>query len=154
MIIDNSGSETTVKTVKRNDPSWYNYENKEWANVVLTSTDSRSKYLNTSDVSVSEDDILAYYVWIPRYKYKIWTTTRSSTRQEQTIDIAFEDKNSSKSTGTTVGSYRTHPAFTFGDTELNGIWVGKFETTGNATTPMIKPNMVSLINWHKSQYHW
>ena len=146
VVIDNSGSETTIKTVKRNDPSWYNYENKLWSNVVLTTNDSRSKYLNTSDVSVSEDDILAYYVWIPRYKYKIWTTTRSSTRQEQTIDIAFEDKNSSKSTGTTVGSYRTHPAFTFGDTELNGIWVGKFETTGNATTPMIKPNMVSLIN--------
>ena len=146
VVIDNSGSETTIKTVKRNDSSWYNYENKLWANVVLTTNDSRSKYLDTSDVSVSEDDILAYYVWIPRYKYKIWTVTRSSTRQEQTIDIAFEDKNSSKSTGTTVGSYRTHPAFTFGDTELNGIWVGKFETTGNATTPMIKPNMVSLIN--------
>ena len=146
VVIDNSGSETTIKTVKRNDSSWYNYENKLWANVVLTTNDSRSKYLDTSDVSVSEDDILAYYVWIPRYKYKIWTVTRSSTRQEQTIDIAFEDKNSSKSTGTTVGSYRTHPAFTFGDTELNGIWVGKFETTGNATTPTVKPNLQSLTN--------
>ena len=144
VVIDNSGSETTVKTIKRNDSNWYNYENKEWANVVLTTNDSRSKYLNTSDVSVSEDDILAYYVWIPRYKYKIWTTTISSKGKEQSIDIIFEDKDISKSTGTTVGSYLTHPAFTFGGTELNGIWVGKFETTGTEETPTIKPNITSL----------
>ena len=146
VVIDNSGSETTVKTVKRNDSSWYNYENKEWANVVLTTSSSRSKYLDTTDVSVSKDDILAYYVWIPRYKYKIWTTTVSSKGKEQSIDIIFEDKDISKSTGTTVGSYLTHPAFTFGGTELNGIWVGKFETTGTEETPTIKPNITSLRN--------
>ena len=99
---------------------------------------------------VSESDILAYLVWIPRYKYKIWTTTTSSNGSEQTIDIVFEDKTTPKSTGTTVGSYRTHPAFTFGDTELNGIWVGKFETTGDATTPTVKPNLQSLTNQNPS----
>ena len=144
VVIDNSGSETTVKTISKSDYNWYNYKNKEWANVVLTTESSRSKYLNTTGVSVSESDILAYLVWIPRYKYKIWTTTTSSTGSEQTIEVVFEDKTTPKSTGTTVGSYRTHPAFTFGDTELNGIWVGKFETTGNATTPTAKPNLQSL----------
>ena len=146
VVIDNSGSETTVKTIKRNDSNWYNYESKKWANVVLTTSSSRSKYLDTTDVSVSKDDILAYYVWIPRYKYKIWTTTVSSKGKEQSIDIIFEDKDISKSTGTTVGSYLTHPAFTFGGTELNGIWVGKFETTGTEETPTIKPNITSLRN--------
>ena len=154
VVIDNSGSETTVKTIKRNDSNWYSYENKEWANIVLTTNDSRSKYLNTTGVSVSESDILAYLVWIPRYKYKIWTMTTSSNGNEQTIDIIFEDKTTTKSIGTTVGSYRTHPAFTFGNTELNGIWVGKFETTGSsagyeiAGTPIedlsIKPNSLAL----------
>ena len=150
VVIDNSGSETTVKTIKRNDSNWYNYESKKWANVVLTTESSRSKYLDTTDVVVSESDILAYLVWIPRYKYKIWTTTTSSNGSEQTIDIVFEDKTTPKSTGTTVGSYRTHPAFTFGDTELNGIWVGKFETTGDATTPTVKPNLQSLTNQNPS----
>ena len=144
VVIDNSGSETTIKTISKNDSNWYNYESKKWANVVLTTSSSRSKYLDTTDVVVSESDILAYLVWIPRYKYKIWTTTTSSEGSEQTIDIIFEDKTTTKSTGTTVGSYRTHPAFTFGDTELNGIWVGKFETTGDATTPTVKPNLSSL----------
>mgnify|MGYP004473160709 FL=1 len=144
VVIDNSGSETTIKTISKNDSNWYNYESKKWANVVLTTSSSRSKYLDTTDVVVAESDILAYLVWIPRYKYKIWTTTTSSEGSEQTIDIIFEDKTTPKSTGTTIGSYRTHPAFTFGDTELNGIWVGKFETTGNATTPTVKPNLQSL----------
>ena len=150
VVIDNSGSETTIKTISKNDSNWYNYESKKWANVVLTTSSSRSKYLDTTDVVVSESDILAYLVWIPRYKYKIWTTTTSSNGSEQTIDIVFEDKTTPKSTGTTVGSYRTHPAFTFGDTELNGIWVGKFETTGDATTPTVKPNLQSLTNQNPS----
>ena len=150
VVIDNSGSETTIKTISKNDSNWYNYESKKWANVVLTTSSSRSKYLDTTDVVVSESDILAYLVWIPRYKYKIWTTTTSSEGSEQTIDIIFEDKTTTKSTGTTVGSYRTHPAFTFGDTELNGIWVGKFETTGDATTPTVKPNLSSLRNQNVS----
>ena len=143
VVIENTG---TVKTISRSDSNWYNYKSKKWANVVLTTDTSRSKYLDTTDVLVSESDILAYLVWIPRYKYKIWTTTTSSEGSEQTIDIIFENKTTTKSTGTTVGSYRTHPAFTFGDTELNGIWVGKFETTGNATTPTVKPNLQSLTN--------
>lgn len=135
-----------VTTISKSDSNWYNYENKEWANVVLTTSSSRSKYLNTTGVSVSELDILAYLVWVPRYKYKIWTTTTSSKGSEQTIEVVFEDKTTPKSTGTTVGSYHTHPAFTFGDTELNGIWVGKFETTGDATKPTVKPNLQSLRN--------
>lgn len=144
VVIDNSGTETTVKTISEDDSNWYNYDEKKWANVVLTTSSSRSKYLNTTEVSVSESDILAYLVWIPRYKYKIWTTTTSSEGSEQPIKVVFEDKTTPKSTGTTVGSYRTHPAFTFGDTELNGMWVGKFETTGDATTPTVKPNLQSL----------
>ena len=133
-----------VTTISKSNSNWYNYDKKKWANVVLTTSSSRIKYLNTTGVSVSETDVLAYLVWIPRYKYKIWTTITSSEGSEQTIEVVFEDKTTPKSTGTTVGSYRTHPAFTFGDTELNGIWVGKFETTGDATTPTVKPNLQSL----------
>ena len=133
-----------ITTIDKSNSNWYDYENKKWANVVLTTDTSRSKYLNTTDVVVSESDILAYLVWIPRYKYRIWTTEKSSNGNEQTIDIVFENKTTTKSIGTTVGSYRTHPAFTFGGTELNGIWVGKFETTGDATTPTVKPNLQSL----------
>jgi len=46
-------------------------------------------------------------------------------------------------TGTT---WATHPAFTFGSTELDGIWVGKFETTGSIAAPTVKPNLKSQIS--------
>ena len=60
------------------------------------------------------------------------------------IDVIYEDKSTTKTFGDAVNTYYTHPAFTFGDTEVNGIWVGKFETGGTATAPLIKPNISSL----------
>ena len=143
-VVFDTTSGTVVKTIGKNDGDWYNYDKQKWANAVLVTESSRSTYQNTSGVVVSEGDILAYYVWIPRYRYKIWTTTESSSGNEQEIDIIFEGKNETKSTGTQVGEYITHPAFTFGDMEVNGIWVGKFETGGMATKPKIKPNISSL----------
>ena len=143
-VVFDTTSGTVVKTIGKNDGDWYNYNKQKWANAVLVTESSRSTYQNTSGVVVSEEDILAYYVWIPRYRYKIWTTTESSSGNEQEIDIIFEGKNETKSTGTQVGEYITHPAFTFGDMEVNGIWVGKFETGGTAASPLIKPNISSL----------
>ena len=143
-VVFDTTSGTVVKTIGKNDSDWYNYNKQKWANAVLVTESSRSTYQNTSGVVVSEGDILAYYVWIPRYRYKIWTTAESSSGNEQEIDIIFEGKNETKSTGTQVGEYITHPAFTFGDMEVNGIWVGKFETGGTATDPLIKPNISSL----------
>ncbi len=240
VVISNNGIATTVS---KDDNNWYNYNDKEWANVVLVNSSSRSKYLNTSGVEVNEDDILAYYVWIPRYSYRIPTvscstisnptvdeypacynyilsdsdktslinwlqsyaaeklgsyTLEQATQDVNTgmkngsftvagvgevlftdmigfynkvndpdityttefnssnnllppgppreIDIVFENKTTTKQNGDAIDIYRTHPAFTFGNTELNGIWVGKFETTGTAGTPTIKPNLVSLTS--------
>ena len=153
MIPVTISADGVVTTISKDDDNWYDYSNQEWANIVLVTDSSRSNYKGTTNKTVSESDILAYYVWIPRYKYKIWTTTTSSTGNEQEIDIIFEPKNAKISKGTTIGSYRTHPAFIWdedsdgviddGET-IGGIWVGKFETTGNATTPTIKPNLSSL----------
>ena len=153
MIPVTISADGTVTTISENDTNWYDYTNKEWANVVLVTDDTRDTYKDTTGVTVSETDILAYYVWMPRYKYKVWTTGVSSTGSEKTIDIVFEDADEAMSSGTTIGSYRTHPAFWWdndsdgvvdtGET-VSGIWVGKFETTGDATTPTIKPNVASL----------
>ena len=142
VVISDTG---ITKTISKDDTSWYNYKKKQWANVVLVN--NRANYLNTTGVTVNKDDILAYYVWIPRYKYKIWSVDNNNKKgKEQEIQIVFENKSDSKTLGTQIGEYRTHPAFTFGNTELNGIWVGKFETTGTAGTPTIKPNVQSLRN--------
>ena len=137
---------TKVKTIGKNDSNWYNYSEKKWANAVLVTNTSRSKYLNTSGVTVSEPDILGYFVWIPRYRYKIWITGVSSSGKEQEIDIIFEGKNETKAVVTQTGGYYTHPAFTFGNTELDGFWIGKFETGGTANEPKVKPDIRALVN--------
>ena len=127
----------TVTTVSTSDPAWYNYQNKEWANAVLVKetgvkTRTQNKVVGTT---INTDDIIAYYVWIPRYSYKIWTVDASTDHkgEEQTINIKFVDKNT-KETASSVGDWYTHPAFTFGTEELSGFWVGKFETSADTSS--------------------
>ncbi|CCZ56827.1 unknown [Clostridium sp. CAG:762] len=141
--------------------NWYDYGNRKWANAVMVTSAKRETYMN-ADVGtvVPEADILAYYVWIPRYKYKLFNATYASGTSPQVIDVTFE--NGSSSTGTVTcthgtngaetcqnksnGNWYTHPAFTFGDTELKGIWVAKFKTTGSITAPTVKPGVSPLNN--------
>ncbi len=146
MIPVTIANDGVVTTIAKDNASWYDYDEKKWANAVLVTEASRSTYLDTDGVIIPESNILAYYVYIPRYRYKIWTVSTSAAGQEQEIEIVFENNYTDKSTGTQVGEYLTHPAFTFGNTELSGIWVGKFETTGNFNAPTIKPNISTLVN--------
>ena len=86
------------------DKSWYDYENKKWANA------------KTADGS--------FWVWIPRYEYKIAEENYHKSKAG-VIDINFIKGTTKVATN----GYTMHPAFTFGDTELTGIWVAKFEAT-------------------------
>ena len=142
--------------VANTSSEWYNYVNHEWANAVLVDVSNstiKNKYFNndmtlkTTAVGqiVDMSEVQQMYVWIPRYRYQLWNVDNGSS-DPQAINIVFEDKNTPKSTGNHNGEWLTHPAFTFGDTELNGIWVGKFENSGSASNITIKPNMASLIN--------
>ena len=151
VTIANNG---TVTTVTEDDDSWFDYDNKIWANAVLVKesgvkTRAQNKVAGTV---INQDDILAYFVWIPRYSYKIWTLDASSdhTGQEQTIDIKFVDINT-KENGSAVGDYYTHPAFTFGTEELPGFWVGKFESsTDTSSTCYTSPSDSNCNNTNQS----
>ena len=147
-VVFDTSKGTVVKTISASDSDWYNYDEKKWANAVLVKdkegTHTRSYYQTHLNETINKSDILAYFVWIPRYKYKIWTTTASSSGSEQEIEIVFESKDTEKSEGTAVDEYYTHPAFTFGDTELDGFWIGKFEITGDISQPTVKPDLSSI----------
>ena len=152
----------------------------------------RTTYQNASPgTEITESDILAYYVWIPRYKYKVWNKdkiigTQSYNAKTEGIDIVFE--SNTDSTGTisctysfaapssdagspnetctgSNGDYYTHPAFTFGDDEIRGFWIGKYELSsetptatnggGSSTTltPRILPNVNSWRNNKLSNFN-
>ena len=83
------------------------------------------------------------YVWIPRYKYKLFNVSGATT-SAQMIELEFENSTTSKSSSSQNGEWLTHPAFTFGTTELNGIWVGKFESGNSTSDVKIVPNVSSL----------
>ncbi|MGE5456211.1 MAG: prepilin-type N-terminal cleavage/methylation domain-containing protein [Ignavibacteriales bacterium] len=120
---------------------WYDYNAKEWANAVTVTSTNRATHLNaTAGTVIPMSDINTMWVWIPRYKYAIPAGTGA-----RSINIVFESKATTKSSGNAIDTnYRTHPAFTFGSTEVSGIWVGKFETTGAIGSPTILPNTPSL----------
>ena len=144
--------------------NWYDYGNQKWANAVMVTSTKRETYMNADvGTTIPENDILAYYVWIPRYKYKLFNATYASGTTEQLIDVTFE--NGTSTTGTVKCTYAsngretcqnkanenyyTHPAFTMinasgNKTELKGIWVGKFEAAGSTWAPTVKPGMSSL----------
>ena len=144
--------------------NWYDYGNQKWANAVMVTSSKRDTYMNANiGTTIPENDILAYFVWIPRYKYKLFNATYTSGTSPSLIDVVFENGTSTTGTVTCTyasngaescqnkanGNWYTHPAFTMinsqgNKTELKGIWVGKFETTGSTTSPTIKPGIKSI----------
>ncbi len=158
VTIDDDG---VVKYANLNTP-WYSYEEKRWANAIILESGISH---NVGD-TIKENEIAAYFVWIPRYKYKLWNTSedqklynlnnltdtiegaesdptalRHITGNARLIDIVFENKNTEASTEIANGKYYTHPAFT--NFEVNGLWVGKFEVSGSESSVKVKPNVSS-----------
>lgn len=117
------------------DKDWYNYSKKQWANVKL------------ADGSM--------FVWIPRYAYKITNGYHESSENGGIIEIEFLSgiTNSQK-------NYIVHPAFEFGDEELQGIWVAKYEASktdttdtniGESTSISFKENTLSTTDYDLNQ---
>jgi len=184
VVADSENSDETYQ--------WYDYDAKKWANAVLLTTakrnsltkDSEGNYTPGQEIGDTENGgVLAFYVWIPRYKYKVWNINKvinidSYGAETQGIDIQFIGKDeegtitceysfktpsSNKGEANEVCSdaqvgtgYYTHPAFKVGNTNLTGIWVGKFELSSEtpladygggetATSPRILPNVISWV---------
>ena len=151
--------------IRNNPGSWYNYRSGQWANAVTVQ--NPSEYTNAATgAEVDNNDVLGYWVYIPRYAYRVQRRDASnSTVSAQNFDIVFETKDIPKKTpvacsGNYIGcsssiypnttsqddplnsqtGWATHPAFTWGTEELNGFWIGKFETTGSTSQPTVLPN--------------
>ncbi|NLM63436.1 MAG: type II secretion system protein, partial [Mollicutes bacterium] len=154
-----------VEASNYDDPyeqNWYDYQNKKWANA------------KTADGS--------YWVWIPRYAYKITSCFHSNCSDgagdidikflrgktnETTDETKIEIKDYQMGTKDTSTYYFKHPAFTFGNEEIEGFWIAKFEPSGSEDNISIKPNVSSLRSMkigdqfdaafnmrYKSKYGW
>ena len=203
----------------KNLGEWYDYTKKQWANAVTVQSDKLTTYQNKPGTTINNNDVLGYWVYIPRYAYEVQrpnaidrvvtdeyplpdnkrTNSYNSHSIRNEFSIHFETAEDTKKTpaetcnilnptkrqmwangtptsqagpdnanilakdyrtgcaapgntnnisrlytdaNTTANNttWATHPAFAFGNTELNGLWIGKFETTGKVNAPTIKPN--------------
>ena len=105
--------------IKSPDDDWYDYKNQQWANLYVES-----------------DGIESYYVWIPRYVYKVAGNER--------MDVKFVDTNNSYTDAisgevTTWDNlkrqgYQVPEAFYYGDDEnpekntaIPGYWMSKYQ---------------------------
>ena len=146
-------NETIEKWVITNedDEEWYNYNNKQWANVMLSDgkykTSKSNEYTIDGTTQVEIADLGSMFVWIPRYAYKIESGYHSSTAG--TIDVKFLNGSTNEAEkGVSIVEYNedttenytkfpegyvVHPAFTDKvevggwDNNIEGIWIAKFE---------------------------
>ena len=134
----------------QDDNEWYDYTNKKWANIML----SDGTYNTTTAVgtTVADSDLGSMFVWIPRYAYSIskyktavsgkegeaqnitnvtflvGATNRDKDGNQYGIDYNTDSAKVGEATPKIV-----NPAFTFGGTNLTGIWSAKFEASMKET---------------------
>jgi type II secretory pathway pseudopilin PulG len=122
-----TGNEIMGTKTKREPPEdWYDYANKKWANIITINNDK-----------------MAYFVWIPRYMYKLDNTT-------QTSDVKFVDRSNNHKDGETdvittyeellAQNYILPETFCWGNNEnpaenaqLAGYWISKYEVQEEET---------------------
>lgn len=149
--------DATDTWVKANpDQKWYEYSTRKWANAVTVSNESREKYtLAPFNTTISNDDINGFYVWIPRYEYKKFTS--NGEKKIQINFISQSKLNASK-------DYYIPIAFSYDLNSLRGFWISKYEASSddsktlctqkqtqevcnvNTNNPIFKQSLVSWRN--------
>lgn len=154
VLYDDDWNETIGNSLREGAPSnikdWYNYASsvKKWANIV------------TIDSSESTGETRAYFVWIPRYAYKVDNTNQETEIRFINVDNTFKDFKTG-ATGTyndTVPTYDSNgnqtnfcrPEAFWWDKNSNGvedsgeqlpgIWVSKYEVSKIMSLEVTKLN--------------
>lgn len=106
---------------------FYDYGNKIWANI------------KCEKMSVLGTNSTTYWTWIPRYAYNI---------NDKTVEAKFID-NSNKYYDLERGlveidnNYTVHPSFRQNNTELDGIWMSKYEPSKGSDESIISDKVLS-----------
>lgn len=152
--------------VNWNGTNWEKVSEAEWEydyNSVATEKQNKIEGNGNGKWANAQTEDGSLYVWIPRYSYKIvsgehknvnsWngSVQKGNSKNAGKIEIKFSKGNLDDLSD----GYISHPAFSFGDDELDGIWVAKFEASrndatntneGTGTMVVSKPNVISWRN--------
>ncbi len=118
---DDSGNEIKKGDKGFDESQWYEYKA-----ATGTGDNTESKWAN----AITEDG--SYWVWIPRYEYKL--TAKTGEDAAGKIEVKFIPTTVTEAD---ITDYKVHPAFKNGnsnnykngewDSEISGIWVAKYE---------------------------
>jgi len=153
------------KTWKKADTAgnWYNYDTQNWTNAVTVTETTRANYMSAEAGSpIDINDINTMWVWIPRYEYQYTNLGNqyAGGTQEQPGEIKINFISSTQTSPSDNAVYKIPEGFKFGEEELSGFWMAKFETSTLETctasdesvetdcdlttfTPQVKPNAIS-----------
>ena len=159
---------------------WYDYSQKQWANAVTVKDPSKYQgkemvvdqadilgywvYIpryayevmrrDTTDAPVPAQNFAIHFEKANDLKYpkRYPAVSKCSGRNSDYRITCDLDRNYIKGQPSERGTWATHPAFTFGKKELNGIWFAKFETTGSFSAPTVKPNLQHIAGDGFSYY--
>ena len=148
-----NGSNWVVADKNNENNSWYNYDEKKWANICTV--DKSNSKLRTAEVGtkIPLEAMTTMFVWIPRYAYSIVDGYQTANAEaisatnagDKKIEVKFLVGNTNKDANNKI--YPTdynqekdvkngktpmivHPGFDLGDEQLTGIWIAKFEASG------------------------
>lgn len=102
---------------KEPEQNWYDYANQKWANLYI-----------------ENDGIDSYWVWIPRYVFKVVENQRIDARFVD-INNNYKDPDGNETTWEELQEkgYQLPEAFKFAETELPGYWVSKYQLSEHTT---------------------
>ena len=143
--------------------AWYDYETQMWANAVTVTESSRDTYMAAeANTPIAMADINTMWVWIPRYEYQYTDlgTSYAGGTQAQPGEIKINFISSDTLTPSDSNTYKIPEGFKFGEENIPGFWMGKFETSTlescivnynsintdcdlTTLTPQIKPGVTS-----------
>ena len=123
---DNISKYIPIKESKPNN--WYDYSKSQWANIVVTDG-------QVSGNTIKNATTTTYYVWIPRYEYKIlqsvndWSNLNTANARTDVRFISTETRSAS-------AGYQIPEAFWWdkndngvedNDEQLSGYWITKYQ---------------------------
>lgn len=124
VLYDDSGNMSIgdkIKTDGSNIPdNWYDYSESKWANIVVTDGEIQNG-------QITNETTISYFVWIPRYEYRILADRDNESTSNRRVEINFIEGTDTQ----TNDGYQIPEAFTWenGDEkrELLGYWISKYE---------------------------
>lgn len=146
---------------------WYDYNQRRWANAITVKPEALAKYQlakkQGKSIKVDDADVLGYWVYVPRYSYKVRDYSdvdEDSHGADNNFEIKFERANQprrSSDSGSAVDhdtyepdstskswGWETPRGFVFGDRDLNGIWLSKYQISFANNTAQSLPNQPML----------